>query len=896
MIPNWLVILVSTFYAILLFGIASWAENRAKQGRSLIANPYTYSLSLALYCTAWTFYGSVGHASQKGITFLPIYLGPTLLAPFWWLILKKIIRISKAYRLTSIADFLASRYGKRLSLGGLVTIIAVLGGVPYIALQIKAISSSYLTMINFDGAQFVANESGSNTAFYALLLLIGFALIFGTRHLDPLERHEGIVAAIAFESIIKLSAFLSVGIFVTFGIYNGFGDLFSQAIQHADLKQLMTFYKPELYADWFWLTILSSVVFVLLPRQFHIAVVENVNEKHLDKAIWLLPLYLLLINIFVLPIAFAGRLFITTPVDADMYVLALPTITGHPVLALIVFIGGFSAAMSMVVVATMALSTMISNNLVIPFLLRLKWFNLDAEKPIVGLVLMIRRIAIILIMLFGYFYYLLIGSKYSLVSIGLISFAAISQFAPALLAGLYWKRANFKGALVGMIVGFVIWAMTLSIPAIVESGFISSNILTAGYWGFSWLKPYHLFGLQGLSPVPHSLFWSWLFNTFFLISISIWTRQDVTEKSQAVAFVDIFKQGEARASQLWRQEASIEDLTTVLMRFLGKKRTQIALNTFQTQQPESNLVQFAERQLASVIGASSAQVVISNFVKEQPIEMDEVLRILDETSEILRTNRKLEDKSRELEQVTTELRVANEQLKALDQLKDEFVTTITHELRTPLTSMRTFTEILRANEDLPLEKRREFLDIMLKESERLSRLINQVLDLEKNDSGKMEWHFAPTNFSLLIHDAIQSVEPLLAGKKITIQTVLSTDQAIATADRDRLLQVLVNLLSNAIKFCPNVQGKIEVQLKRKLGRIYVAVKDNGEGISPQDQLVVFDKFRQISDVKKGKPSGTGLGLAISKQIVEAHQGKIGVQSKVGTGATFYFEIPDKTKK
>lgn len=894
MIPNWIVILAALAYMGILFSIASFADKRAKQGRSIIANPYIYALSLAIYCTAWTFYGSVGRASQTGISFLTIYLGPTLFAPLWLIILRKIIRICKAYRITSIADFIASRYGKQVGLGALVTIIAVLGGIPYIALQLKAISSSYAVMSGgLVGNKFVSQWMAQGTSLYLMFILLIFAILFGTRQLDPLERHEGIVAAIAFESIIKLVTFLAAGIYVTYGMYQGFGNLFEQAASKPELSRLFTIQNAQEYGDWFWLTTLSSLAFLMLPRQFHVSVVENVDEKHVAKAIWMVPLYLLVINIFVLPIAFGGRLYFGDTIDADMYVLALPIVTGQKFLALSVFIGGFSAATSMVVVATMALSTMVCNDLVIPILLRIRSLKFNQESRLMGWVLTIRRISIVVIMCLGYIYFLIIGSKYTLVSIGLISFAAVSQFAPALLGGLFWKRATYKGALTGLLVGFVVWMFTLPIPSMAEAGFFSTDFIKYGFFGISWLKPYQLFGLSSMNVIPHSLFWSWLLNIGCYVGISLFTKQSVLEYSQSIAFVDIFKQGEARTQQLWKREASFDDLQSLLLRFMGTSRTESILAPFQDKINQDNLVQVVERQLAGVIGSASARVMVSRVVKEQPLDIQEVLSILDETSQVMRYNKRLEAKSQQLEQATRELRVVNERMTVLDQLKDDFVATITHELRTPLTSVRALTEILRENPELPIAKRQEFLDIMLQESERLSRLINQVLDLEKTESGKMEWEFSTMNLENMIHDAIRRVQPLIKERNIHLEANWSLSVPIVEADYDRLLQVMVNLLSNAIKFCKPEQGVIEIHLLRKGEILRVEVKDNGKGIAPQDQQAVFEKFRQITDAKLGKPSGTGLGLPISKQIIEAHHGKIGVKSKVGKGSTFFFELPEK---
>src|SRR5688572_14128804 len=446
MLQGWVIVVISFAYLGLLFAIAYYADQRADAGRSVIASPYIYSLSLAVYATAWTFYGSVGRAAENGVGFLPIYIGPTLMIALWWVVMRKILRISKQNRITSLADFIASRYGKSALLGGLVTVIAVIGILPYISLQLKAISTSYAILVQYPEITMPSAHAGaitiwSDTAFWVAMILAAFTIAFGTRHLDAAEHHQGMVAAIAFESLVKLLAFLAVGVFVTFGLYNGFGDLFSRAAAEPKLAAMLTPLEGVAggYASWVWLTILSMMAIMFLPRQFQVTVIENLDEKHLKKAIWLFPVYMLAINVFVLPIAFGGLLRFPGGVDADTFVLTLPMAEKQELLALLVFIGGLSAATGMVIVETIALSTMVCNDLVMPVLLRMKRLRLNEQPDLTGLLLGIRRGAIVTILLLGYLYFKLAGEAYALVSIGLISFAAVAQFAPAVLGGIFWK-------------------------------------------------------------------------------------------------------------------------------------------------------------------------------------------------------------------------------------------------------------------------------------------------------------------------------------------------------------------------------------------------------------------------------------------------------------------------
>ena len=448
-----LIALVSIAYLGLLFAIAFYADKRADAGRSVIASPYVYALSLGVYATSWTFYGSVGRAAANGVGFLPIYLGPTLAAALFWLVLRKIVRISRENRITSIADFIASRYGKSAALAGIVTVIAVVGIVPYIALQLKAVSGSFLLLANApEVARPTAAGAGplfADTAFYAALALAVFAILFGARHLDAAERHEGMVAAIAFESVVKLVAFLAIGLFVTFGLYAGFDDLFARVAADPRLAHLLAPFDGPAgsYASWAWLLVLSAFAILCLPRQFQMAVVENVDERHIAKASWLFPLYMFAINLFVLPIAFGGLLhFPGGAVDADTFVLALPIAEGRPLLALAVFLGGLSAATGMVIVETVALSTMVCNDLVMPLAAADgPAASARAARPVADCCSASGGAAIVGILLLGYAYFRFAGEAYALVAIGLISFAAVAQFAPAMLGGLYWKQATRAG-------------------------------------------------------------------------------------------------------------------------------------------------------------------------------------------------------------------------------------------------------------------------------------------------------------------------------------------------------------------------------------------------------------------------------------------------------------------
>jgi Na+/proline symporter/signal transduction histidine kinase len=902
MLHSWAIVLASFAYLGVLFSIAFYGDKRADAGASIINSPYIYSLSLAVYATTWTFYGSVGRAALSGIGFLPIYLGPTLMAALWWTVLRKIIRISKANRITSIADFIASRYGKSALLGALVTVIAVVGVVPYIALQLKAVSASFTVLMHYPDIVTGRGEAGPlwlDTTLYIALLLATFTVLFGTRHLDAAERHEGMVAAIAFESLVKLVAFLAVGIFVTFGMYNGFGDLFRRADAIPALHGLLTLDggagggERATFVSWASLIVLSMLSILFLPRQFQIAVVENIDENHVNTAIWLLPLYLLVINIFVLPISFGGILhFPGGSVDADTFVLTLPMLEHQQALALLVFIGGLSAATGMVIVETIALSTMVCNDLVMPLLLRLKPLRLRHRANLSGLLLGIRRGAIILLMVFGYAYFRLAGEAYALVSIGLISFAAVAQFAPAMLGGIFWKNGTRNGALAGLSAGFLLWAYTLLLPSFAQSGWLPASFLEHGAFGIDWLKPRQLFGLQGLDQISHALFWSMLANVGGYVGVSLTRKPGAVERAQAILFVDAYAHGcGAVGSHLWRGSASSAALLDLLRRFLGTARADEACARLNPQSSDAELVHFAEIQLAGAIGAASARTMIASVVDEQPLGLDEVMAMLDETSQAIGYSRQLEQKSGGLETALAELKAANARQAQVDRMKDDFISTVTHELRTPLTSIRAFSEILRDHPDLTAARRSEYLDIVIKESERLTRLINDVLDLAKIESGSAEWHAAPLDLRQVINDAVNATGQLFKEKRIQLELSLPLQVPQVCADRDRLMQVMLNLLSNAVKFCDPAGGRVAVCLEQTGGQLRVAVRDNGPGVRPQDRELIFEKFRQGGDMLTGKPQGTGLGLPISRKIIGHFGGTLQLESTPGKGALFVFTLP-----
>ncbi|MFT6559440.1 MAG: Na+/proline symporter/signal transduction histidine kinase [Sneathiella sp.] len=901
-----LVITVSFLYLGLLFAIAHYVDTRAGLKRILSRNPYIYTLSIAVFCTSWTFYGSVGRAATTGLDFLPIYLGPTLVFVLWSFVWIKIIRICKQRRITSIADFIASRYGKSTMLGGLVTIIAVVGIMPYISLQLKSIATSFRILITSSGGLLPTTPVEPlffvDTTLVVAVALALFAILFGTRHIDASEHHEGLVAAIAFESVVKLLAFLTVGGFVTYGIFNGFTDIFQRASVDPSLSQLFTVSQGQGYSLWMTMTLLSMAAIICLPRQFYITAVENPDEGYVRKATWLFPAYLLVINIFVLPIAIGGRLaFAGTPADADMFVLTVPLYYDHGFIALFAFLGGLSAATSMVIVASIALSTMVCNDLVMPVLLRWKWLNISRNADLTGLLLFIRRASILLILVLGYGYYLFASESHSLVTIGLVSFAAAAQFAPAIIGGIFWKDANFKGALTGLLCGFILWVYTLLLPSLAQSGWLPISFIEEGLFGINLLKPYALFGLDGFDRLTHALFWSMVFNIGCYWIISLLTQQTALERIQAKLFVDVFEHSEGeRDNSYWKGSVTIGDLQQLVGRFVGVRKVADAFDSFardkkinlrKSQVVDVQFLNFAEKLLAGSIGSATARVMVGSIVKGEVVSLDEVYRILDETSQVIEYSHKLEQKSTELEEATAQLQMANARLKELDSLKDDFLSMVSHELRTPLTSLRAFGEILQDNPNVSLAERKQFLGIIINESERLTRLIDQLLDLAKMEAGRMDWSLADVDACQVIREAVGTLDALILENNIKLDLQLAPGLPKIRADRDQLMQVIINLVSNAIKFCDQDAGEILVAAKEQETGLLISVEDNGIGVPAPLKEKIFERFHQSHSVAQEKPQGSGLGLAICRQIVTYLDGRIWVENKTEGGARFYFTIP-----
>ncbi|MES0879899.1 PAS domain-containing hybrid sensor histidine kinase/response regulator [Roseibium sp. SCP14] len=651
MLHGWFVILAATAYILFLFAIASYGDRMTRKRSSRSGGrPFIYALSLSVYCTSWTFFGSVGNASRNGAEFLTIYIGPLLVFALGYPLLRRIIQISKTESITSIADFIGARYGKSQTVAALATLIAVIGVIPYIALQLKAVSLSVTTMVG----PVISPGDVFMPVFDDLTLLIAlgmaiFSWAFGTRHIDATEHQEGLMLAIAAEAIVKLIAFLAVGIWVTYWLFNGPFDLVRAISEAPEVAEI--FEQPVNISNWLVLSVLSAFAVLLLPRQFHVTVTENNSDEELRRATWMFPLYLVLINLFVIPIAAAGSLRFGQDINPDTFVLALPLDAGQNWLALFAFIGGLSAATAMVIVATVALAIMISNDIVVPLLLRrhsedelVDTSGRDMSRQL----LLIRRLAIFAILLLAYAYYRAAGDTAALVSIGLLSFAAIAQFAPAFVGALFWRRATSLGAIAGLSGGFILWGYTLLLPTFAQSGLISDGFLATGPFGIGALKPQALLGLE-IDPFIHGTLWSLLVNILLFVGASFIRKPLPAETLQANVFVPAAF-SPTPSLRYWRTSVTSGDLQATVARYLGEERTERSFQRFANERgipldpntlADASLLRFSEQLLASAIGAASSRLVLTLMLKRHDPSTKGAVKLLDDASIAIQYNRDL---------------------------------------------------------------------------------------------------------------------------------------------------------------------------------------------------------------------------------------------------------------
>ena len=886
-----LILPIALLYVALLFGIAFVGDQRARSGRlGWLRSPVVYTLSISIYCSSWTFYGAVGSAARGGLEFAAIYIGPSLVFVGWWVLLRKLVRIGHVHGVTSIADMISSRYGKSAPLAALVTVVAVVGIAPYIGLQLRAVTTTFQVIASAgpeDPSGRPSDAPDFELAFWISAGMALFTILFGTRNVDAKEQHHGVVAAIALEGVVKLVALLTVGALVVFGLSDGVADSFSRAAPGL-LRS-----PDDFGARWVTITLLSAAATVCLPRQFQITVVENADERHLRVASWLFPLYLLLISLAVLPIAIGGLSLLPKGSNPDMFVLTLPMWAGHNLVALFAFLGGFSSATSMVIVACIALSTMMSNHLVMPLAMRLKRAPQNAGGELRRFLLIARRAGICVMLALGFLYFRLSGTSDALASIGLVSFAGVAQFAPALLAGLFWRGANAGGAIAGITAGTALWAYTLFLPSFGAGVVLPATVLRDGAFGIAALRPQALFGLSGLDPLVHAMFWSLLTNTVLLVAGSLLHRPRPIERLQSTLFVDVFRAPAEATSGLIRRSAEVADMSAIAQRILGAEEAgrffaRAAFDQGLDQGPpvaDAAFISQLERKLAGSIGAAMARMLISEAVTVETIRLDDLMKIADETRRMAEHSLQLELKSRQLEAAAEQLRDANARLTRLDQEKDDFLSQVSHEVRTPMTAIRSFAQILLETDDLEPDRAQRYLRIIHSESERLTRLLDSTLDLSLLERGEAQWPRPRVDPELALDNSIR-IGRGLGGPQVLIHRASRAWGVSVQANEDRLCQVFINLISNAVKYNTSDRPQVTIRSAVREGLYEVLIADNGPGIPAEHRAQLFSGLLRSGPRPRAAASGAGLGLAISWQIMRHLGGALELVPSDGQGACF----------
>ena len=886
------VLFIATAYALFLFCIAFYADSRYRRRQSrILSSPIIYTLSLSVYCTAWTFYGAVGSAVRNGLEFLTIYLGPTLVFIGWWWFLRRLVQVGRSEQVTSIADLISSRYGKSVSLGVILTLLALIGTTPYIALQLQSISLSFLVFTDpaLAGENDVVN---SPIPFVAALGLVAFTIMFGTRNLNASERHEGVVIAIAVEALVKLAALLIIGVTVTIWLVNKDGASLATQIEAFSAQHSIN------TSRWTVLILLSSFAVVCLPRMFQVLVVENRDDKQLAVASWAFPSYLLAMCLFIVPIAMFGLSELPPSANPDLFVLTVPLSQGHDGLALLAFLGGFSSATAMVIVAALAVSTMISNHIILPFWFWVSGMSVSASDDLRRVTLIGRRICIALIIMLGYFYFRLTGGGDSLAAIGLIAFLGVSQVMPALVGGLFWRYATKAGALAGTLTGMLIWGFTSLLPGI-DGGLTGSGaFLETGLFGVSWLHPNALFGVPFEDSLVHAFFWSIGLNTLMFITISLLSRPTALERFQEMVYSQSAR--DLPAMRVNPVDGSPDQLLVLSQRVLGREATnRIFKQAARDQKLEGRLpnltagfIEQLEREFAVAVGASTANAMISRVAGQRDISVSALVAMADEAAQILSYSAQLRDKSEELERTAAELRIANMRLIQLGEQRDTFLSQVSHELRTPMTSIRSFSEILRDNDGGDNAQRTRFASIINEESIRLTKLLDEILELSFLESGRVRMDISDLALAEVIDRAILATTSLSTDANANVTTQLHLPDIRIETDGDRLAQALINLLTNAIRHNDKPVPEIVVSTQEvsllKQRRLIITVSDNGPGIPKKNRELIFEKFASISPGSGGK--GVGLGLPITKQIIEKLNGELSFLSN-NNGTVFRISLP-----
>jgi len=881
-----LLVTLSLAYVAFLFIVAAAAERRARTGPGRwLASPLVYTLSLSVYCTAWTFYGAVGYAARSGLEFVTIYLGPTLVFVGWWLVLRKLVRVGRTQRITSVADLISSRYGKSTLLGVMVTILMLVGTTPYIALQLQSVTQSFDVFAE-------GTMPGEGTVASGLWVAAGlavFTILFGTRKLDANERHHGVVMAIAVEAVVKLVALLAVGIFVVWGLADGPADV----IRRIELSPISDWGVDP--TRWAGLIFCSAAAVLCLPRMFHVLVVENADEAHLATASWAFPLYLFAMSLFVVPIAVLGLERMPAGANPDMFVLTLPLAEGRDGLAVLAFLGGFSSATSMVIVASLALATMVSNHIVMPLYLAGRGEAAMVAGDVRRVVIQARRFAIAGVLFLGYLYFRMSGGSTALAAIGLIAFVGVAQVLPAMIGGLFWRGGTRTGAAAGLAIGFTVWIYSLFLPSFGTAGPFPAALLAEGPFGIGLLRPQALFGIEGMDPVVHAVFWSMLLNTLAYCVVSILTFPTPLERLQGAQIVNVFDH--TLGARGWaRGNAPAEDLLMMAQRILGATQAQALFQRAAVEQGKDGFLpdttpaflESLERELAGSVGGATAHAMVAQIAGGSNVLVEDLMRVADEAQQILEYSSQLEAKSAELTRTARQLKQANAKLTELSHQKDGFLSQISHELRTPMTSIRAFSEILREG-GLGEEEQKRFAGVIHDEAIRLTRLLDDLLDLSALENASVRLHISTVSLSELLDRAAAAsgVMDRAGGLELQRDRIAEAGIMLRT-DADRLVQVFVNLMSNARKYCDAAQPQLTVSVGRAEEGVVLDFVDNGSGIPEKSREIIFEKFSRLSD--SAAAGGTGLGLAICREIVASLGGTIRYLPGQG-GAGFRVTLP-----
>lgn len=928
-------ILVIIGYIGVLFLIAQWAESGSIRAQKVTNSVSVYVLSIAIYCTSWTFFGSVGIATTSGVLMLTIYLGPSLVMLVLWPLMQRILLVKQVYHVTSIADFLSARFNRSITLAALASVVAMVGVVPYLALQLKAINGAIDTVI----------DSGE-PVYQALTWFIWagvalFTIVFGIRHLDPTERHPGMMLALAIEGSVKLIAMLAVGLFVSFYLFDSPLAILTQLQQQLpEMAQTMA-QKPALMT-WCSYLLLAGSAFLLLPRQFHVMVVENANAKHVIKAQWMLPLYLFLMTVFVTPIAAAGLLLLG-PQNPDMFMLALPMASGQPLLTLLVFIGGFSASMAMLMVSGMTLSTMFSNHIALPFLQR--YFPNSIFKRYL---LQSRWLAVFLILGAGQVFYLLLGDSYMLVNMGMLSFCAILQFMPLVICGLYWPTVTTKGAIAGLAAGFGVWGYCLLLPSLMNSGWLAADILTAGPWGIDWLRPEHLFGSQ-MQHISHGTFWSLIANISTLIMVSLFSQTPAEEQRYSAEFIDVMAdKGEDNEAlfELLPQDIDLAPKLTIIADIFGQYlrddlaklkvdmcllEVGLSVEDPVNVQELANLERATERLLSGITGASVAHMVVtqSNLysksekqvlaryyrqlltqLKISPAQLRQQLNYAKEKEQLAK---QYSDKMEALvAQRTEEWQAAMDKLKRTqNQLVEhekqaslgKMVAGIAHEINTPIGVCVTAASHMN---DQVNELKRLFLageldeqefvqfidtcieamDIILKNNARASNLIQSFKRVAVDQSSEQQRQFLLKEY---LQEVILSLRPTL--KQLPHHITIDCDPSLMCHTYPGALsQVITNLIMNSILhgFEAEQIGTMTIQAQLRDETVELIYADDGIGLDEEGVKNLFDPFYTT----KRNEGGSGLGAHLVYNLVSQKlQGKVDIKTAPNEGLVYHILFP-----